>query len=31
MSGGDGTNSSTQVLVIRCALAPMSMSYRARH
>jgi hypothetical protein len=30
-SDGDGTDSSTQVPIIRCALVPVVMTYRARH
>jgi hypothetical protein len=31
MSGGDGTNPSTQVHVVRCVWVPVTMSYRAKH
>jgi hypothetical protein len=30
-SGDDGTDSSTQVSVIRCAWVPVATSYRVRH
>jgi hypothetical protein len=31
MSGGDKTNSSTQVPVVRCAWVPVAMSHHTRH
>jgi hypothetical protein len=31
MSGGDGTDSSTQVPFVRCVWVPMVMSHRARN
>jgi hypothetical protein len=31
MSGDDGMDSSTQVSAVRCAWAPVAMSYHVRH